>query len=39
MAAKRLTLAQLNRATPARQMLLARERVTPPKAVERLAGM
>jgi hypothetical protein len=34
-----LTLRQLNRATLARQMLLARERLTPLRAIERLVGM
>jgi DNA glycosylase AlkZ-like len=34
-----LTLRQMNRATLARQMLLARERVTPVKAIERLVAM
>jgi Winged helix DNA-binding domain len=34
-----LTREQLSRATLARQMLLAREKTTVPKAVERLAGM
>jgi hypothetical protein len=34
-----LTLRQINRATLARQMLLAREKVTPVKAIERLVGM
>jgi uncharacterized protein YcaQ len=34
-----LTLRQINRATLARQMLLAREKVTPLKAIERLVGM
>lgn len=34
-----LTLRQINRATLARQMLLARERVTPLKAIERLVAM
>jgi hypothetical protein len=34
-----LTLRQLNRATLARQMLLARKRVTPVKAVEQLLGL
>lgn len=34
-----LTLRQLNRATLARQMLLARERVTPVRAAERLFGL
>ena len=36
---KTLSLRQLNRATLARQMLLAREDVTPLRAVERLVGM
>jgi hypothetical protein len=39
MPAEVLTLRQMNRATLARQMLLARERITPVKAVERLVGM
>jgi DNA glycosylase AlkZ-like len=39
MADKLLTRRELNRATLARQMLLARENVTPVAAVERLAGM
>jgi hypothetical protein len=34
-----LTLRQINRATLARQMLLAREKVTPVTAIERLVGM
>jgi hypothetical protein len=34
-----LTLRQLNRATLARQMLLAREKITVPRAIERLAGL
>ena len=34
-----LTLRQINRATLARQMLLAREKTTPVKAIERLVGM
>jgi hypothetical protein len=34
-----LTLRQINRATLARQMLLAREKVTAVKAIERLVGM
>ena len=34
-----LTLRQINRATLARQMLLAREKATPVKAIERLVGM
>ncbi len=34
-----LTLRQINRATLARQMLLAREKTTPAKAIERLVGM
>jgi hypothetical protein len=34
-----LTLAQLNRALLARQMLVARENVTPVRAIERLAGL
>ncbi len=34
-----LTLRQINRATLARQMLLARESITPIKAIEQLAGM
>jgi hypothetical protein len=34
-----LTLRQINRATLARQMLLAREKATPAKAIERLVGM
>jgi hypothetical protein len=34
-----LTLRQINRATLARQMLLARERITPLKAIERLVAM
>jgi hypothetical protein len=34
-----LTLRELNRATLARQMLLARERATPGKVIERLLGM
>jgi hypothetical protein len=34
-----LTLRQINRATLARQMLLAREKVTPLQAIERLVGM
>jgi len=34
-----LTTRQLNRATLARQMLLAREKTTPLRAIERLAGM
>jgi hypothetical protein len=34
-----LTLREINRATLARQMLLAREKVTPVKAIERLVGM
>jgi hypothetical protein len=34
-----LTLGQLNRATLARQMLLAREKITVPRAIERLAGL
>jgi len=34
-----LTLRQINRATLARQMLLARERVTPLRAIERLVAM
>jgi DNA glycosylase AlkZ-like len=38
-AAETLTRRQLNRATLARQMLLARERVSPVEAVERLCGM
>jgi hypothetical protein len=38
-AEKTLTTRQLNRATLARQMLLARESLTPVQAVERLAGM
>jgi hypothetical protein len=39
MPAEILSLRQLNRATLARQMLLARERVTPLKAIERLVAM
>jgi Winged helix DNA-binding domain len=35
----RLTLRQINRATLARQMLLARERTTPLAAIERLVGL
>jgi Winged helix DNA-binding domain len=34
-----LSLRQINRATLARQMLLAREKTTPVKAIERLVGM
>jgi Winged helix DNA-binding domain len=39
MAADVLTLRQINRATLARQMLLAREKIAPLKAIERLVGM
>ncbi|UCF66637.1 MAG: AlkZ family DNA glycosylase, partial [Acidobacteriota bacterium] len=39
MPAKTLTLGQLNRATLARQMLLAREARTPLRAIERLVGL
>jgi Winged helix DNA-binding domain len=39
MPAEVLTLRQINRATLARQMLLARERIAPLKAIERLVGM
>ena len=39
MPAEALTLRQMNRATLARQMLLARERIAPLKAIERLVGM
>lgn len=39
MASQVLTLRQINRATLARQMLLARERVAPLKAIERLVGL
>jgi hypothetical protein len=39
MPAEILTLRQMNRATLARQMLLAREKIVPLKAVERLVGM
>lgn len=39
MPADTLTLRQLNRATLARQMLLARERITPLRAIERLVAV
>ena len=37
--ARTLTLRELNRATLARQMLLARQKTTPVDVIERLAGM